>query len=355
MTVAWSSTISAFTITSGITGAASSAAYATGTVATMLGFTSATGAVISAGAVADTPASAMNNAIALNQNWVTFVTLWEPVLADKINFAVWSSAQNSRYMGIIWDTDNQALISGATEPFGVVAQTAQYNGVMAISGDPNMAAYENTTLAALVRNHAAFVSGMVASINFGQRNGRITGAFKSQAGLLPGVGNLQLAQNLLANGYSYYGKYATANQGFVFFYDGNLPGEWLWLDTFIDQVWLNNQFQLALVELLVAVGAISYNEQGYSLVRAALLDPINAALNFGAIQTGVQLSAAQAAEVNAAAGLAIATQIQTQGYYLQVLDPGAQVRGQRKTPIINFWFTDGGAVQQISVASIDIL
>jgi len=40
---------------------------------------------------------------------------------------------------------------------------------------------------------------------------------------------------------------------------------------------------------------------------------------------------------------------------LQVLDPGAQVRGNRGTPVINFWYTDGGAVQQITLASIDIL
>jgi hypothetical protein len=85
------------------------------------------------------------------------------------------------------------------------------------------------------------------------------------------------------------------------------------------------------------------------------MDPINAALAFGTIRTGVTLSAAQISEVNLAAGVDAASVIQTAGYYLQILDPGAQVRGLRGSPIVNFWYSDGGAVQFINMASIDIL
>jgi len=59
--------------------------------------------------------------------------------------------------------------------------------------------------------------------------------------------------------------------------------------------------------------------------------------------------------VNSAAGRKVDDQINQNGYYLQILDPGAQVRGNRGTPVVNFWFTDGGAIQKINVASIDIL
>ena len=51
----------------------------------------------------------------------------------------------------------------------------------------------------------------------------------------------------------------------------------------------------------------------------------------------------------------VSTTLEQQGYYLQILDPGAQVRGNRGTPVINFWYTDGGAVQKITVASIDVM
>ena len=354
--VTWSSTLNAFVVTSGITGVASGAAFATGTLAASLGLTSATGAIISNGDTADTPGSAMGKAVAFTQNFASIVTLWEPVLADKTNFAVWNQGQNSgqdyAYLG--WDTDNQALIQGATEPFGVLVKAANYNGVMCISGDPNVASFNNVTLASALLNTATFVAGAIASINFSQTNGRITIAFKSQSGLLATVRNGQLAQNLLANGYNFYGAYATANQGFTFLYNGQISGEWKWLDPFVDQIYLNSQFQLALMTLLTQIGSIPYNEQGYGMVRAALLDPIQAALNFGAIRSGVVLSAAEQSEVNTAAGLNVASIIQTQGYYLQILDPGATARGLRQTPIVNFYYTDGGAIQQITLASIDM-
>jgi hypothetical protein len=59
--------------------------------------------------------------------------------------------------------------------------------------------------------------------------------------------------------------------------------------------------------------------------------------------------------VNNAAGASVAGTIQSNGYYLQILDPGAQARNARQTPIINLFYTDGGAIQQFSLASIDIL
>jgi hypothetical protein len=100
---------------------------------------------------------------------------------------------------------------------------------------------------------------------------------------------------------------------------------------------------------------VVYNPAGYSLVRSALQGPINAALNFGSIRTGVVLSPAQIAEVNAQAGVDAATQIQNQGYFLQIIDPGATARAARYTPIINFWYADGGAIQSFTVSSIDVL
>jgi len=86
-----------------------------------------------------------------------------------------------------------------------------------------------------------------------------------------------------------------------------------------------------------------------------MIDPIQAALNFGGIRAGVTLSEQQKALVNGAAGVDAAQIIEQQGSYLQILDPGAQVRGNRGSPVINFWYTDGGAVHKINVASTDIL
>lgn len=97
---------------------------------------------------------------------------------------------------------------------GAIAKSLVYDGVMCV--------YNTKEL-------AAFVLGTVAFIDFTRTNGRITAAFKSQSGFVPTVTDQQTAANLLANGYSFYGSYATANDQFNFLYDGNLPGKWKWL------------------------------------------------------------------------------------------------------------------------------
>jgi len=339
-TCAWNAVNSTFTLTSPTTGNSSTITFATGALSDALMFTSATGAILSQGDTVDTPATAMNSVKAASQNWVDFMTLWEPTIGDKGLFADWVNAQNQRFAYVQWDTDAQAIVQGSITCFGAVAKTLAYDGVMSV--------YNTKEL-------AAFVLGSVASIDFSQTNGRITAAFKSQSGFTPTVTDQQIAANLLANGYSFYGSYATANQQFNFLYDGNLPGKWKWLDTFINQVYMNSQFQLALLNLLKSVKSIPYNEDGYSLIRAAMIDPITSAINFGGIRTGVDLSQTQKAQVNQAAGRDVASTLEQQGYYLQVIDPGAQVRGNRGTPVINFWYTDGGAVQKITVASIDVM
>jgi len=366
-TLAWDAVQSAFIFTSTATGATATITYCTGTLAAGLNLTAATGATLSQGAAADTPSTAMSNAVAVNQNWATVSYITELNLAAKEALAAWLDSQDDQYLGVIWDSDTQACVQNASEPFGVVAKAGGYNSVMSIGGDP-AAVPSGSSLAAVCLNIAAFFQGMVAAINFNSTNGRITfGSRSSQsAAVVPSCANLQTYENLLANGYNCYGAFASRTTNFTFFSNGNMPGDFPWADQYVNQIWLNAALQQSLLTLYTTVNSIPYDHYGYGLIRAALIGqpttgssqnsgPINQALSFGAIQTGVVLSSAQAAEVNAAAGLTVAPLIQTNGYYLQILDPGATARNARQTPIINLWYTDGGAVQTINMASIDIL
>jgi hypothetical protein len=268
-TVAWNAVTSTFVFTDATTGASSTITFATGTnnLATNLLLTSASGAQLSQGAVADTPASAMNNAVQNSQNWVTMKTCnWEPTLTQKEAFAAWFNAADDAYLFLAWDSDTQASVQNATEPFGVVAIAAEYNGVACIGGDP-AAVPVGSTLAELVESAADFVAGAIASINFANTNGRVTLTFLSQNGLLPTCANQQTGLNLIANGYNYYGPVSTRNQGFVFFNNSNMPGQFPWIDTFIDDAWMNDQFQVALLSLLTTIGSIPYNASGYGDIR----------------------------------------------------------------------------------------
>ena len=338
--VTWDAVKGAFIVASNTTGASSSITFGSGTISTGLALTSATGAILSQGDTVDTPSTCLDMVKGQNQNWAAFTTLWEPDTATKTLFALWVQNQSQRFTYVAWDTDAQAIVNGSTTAFGVLAKAAAYDGVAVV--------YNTLAL-------ASFVLGTIASIDFARRNARITLAFKSQSGFTPTVTDQQTGDNLIANGYSFYGAYATANDQFNFFYNGQMAGKWKWIDPYVNQIYMNAQFQLALVTLLTNSGAIPYNDAGYSLIRGALIDPITSALNFGGIRAGVKLSQLQKGAVNAAAGLDVASVIENQGYYLQVLDPGAQIRGNRGTPVINFWYTDGGAVQKLVVPSIDIM
>jgi hypothetical protein len=332
----------AFVITSSTTGASSSVGFPTvDSLATGLGLTPAAGAVLSPGAVAAVPATLMASIVALTQNWFTFTTIVEPNDAAKELFAAWVQTTNDSYLYVASDSNVAALSANASSTFGAIVAAAADDGVLVN--------YDTTG-----GDISAFVCGMIASIDFNETAGRITLAYKSQAGLTPQITGATQANNLIGNGYNFYGQYATPNQAFQFYQNGAIAGRWLWTDAYVNQRLLNSALQLALMELLANTKSVPYNNQGYGLIRAAAADPINTALAFGAIQPGVTLSAAQAAEVNVAAGAKIDGVLSTTGYYLQILDPGAIVRGGRGSPKCTLWYTDGGSVQKINLASIDV-
>lgn len=351
-TVTYDSITGAFLVTSGITGVASSMAFATGTLAATLLMTSSTGAIMSQGAAATTPSAFMNTITQVTQNWATFLTIADPDggsgNTQKLAFAAWTNGQNNRYAYLCWDTDQSPTASSnATASLGFLIGTNgnNYSGTALISepsgGDVSY-------------HYAAFTAGFVASLDFTAPNGRATLAYKSQNGLLASVTNLTVANNLESNGYNYYGAAATANQTFLFMYPGSISGPFLWFDSYVNQIWLNNALQLALLNLLTQVKSIPYNQAGYAQLAAACQDPINQAITFGAIRQGVTLSQQQIATVNSTAGKTIDQTLSQQGYYLVITDPGAQARAARQSPFMVLFYMDGQSVQKIVLNSLDV-
>lgn len=349
-TVTYDSLRGGFVITSPTTGVNSSIAAATGTLAADI-LINAGNATLSQGAAAATPAGTMDMVVSVTQNWVTFMTVFDPDEGSepatiKLEFADWvsnsSPAGKERFCYAAWDSDPApANSNSAPSSFGARVAALGYNGVEVI--------YDLSA-----GQKAAFFCGTTASLDPTETQGRITYAFKGQAGLQPDVTSATVADNLIANGYNFYGAYATANDQFSFYQPGSISGSWDWADEYIDQIILNASFQLALVTLLKNTKSIPYNQRGYALLRETMSDPINAGLNFGSIQAGVPLSAQQAQEVNTAAGTKIDTTLSQLGWYLQILPAVAQTRGTRGSPPMTFWYTDGGSIQQITLASIDV-
>jgi hypothetical protein len=352
--VTYNSQLNSFEATSTTTGAASTVSFGTGALSDDLKFTAATGAVLSAGAAAYTPAAAMDAIVAIALNWASFTSTFEPLTADKLAFGTWTSQQSNRYAYVAWDTDVNAVNPGNSTDYGSQAKALGLSGSLPVTGDPAVAAALGITMTDMVRPLAAFVMGYAASLDFDATNGRATLAYRAQGGLVTGVTNATIANTLIGKGYNFYGAYATSSQNFMFMQPGQIGGEFKWADSFFNQIWMNGTFQNTLMSLLANSGSLPYNPQGYSTIESALADPINLALNFGAIRAGVTLSGDQIVAVNAAAGKNIASVVATRGWYLNIVDPGAAARVNRESPNMTFFYADGGSIQKIEMASINI-
>jgi hypothetical protein len=46
--------------------------------------------------------------------------------------------------------------------------------------------------------------------------------------------------------------------------------------------------------------------------------------------------------------------LQSRGWYLKVADANSVTRGVRGSPPMTVWYTDGGSIQKITLASIDV-
>lgn len=336
-------TISAAATPADMTSAAVIATGPTGALAVALKLTAATGATLSQGAAAATASSFMSSVTALTLNWGAFSTVWAASVSDIEGFALWESQQNNRFAYVPWVTD----IASKTYPDTTTAIsyiiTNNYGGVIPIYCD---ATVDPTGLA------AAMALGIIASIDFNRQSGRITMDFKYSDGVPVSVTNQTDATALRRNGFNFVGSWATANSTFTFFNPGSVTGSYKFADEYLNQVYFNSQLQLALMNLLTVMNSIPYNDEGSTTIAQACQDPINQMLTFGAIVPGVTLSSTQIAAVNNAAGAQIDRVLSTRGWYLQVIQPSAQVRAARGTPQITLWYMDGGSVQQITVASI---
>ena len=341
LTVSYDSVSGAFVVTGGTPGVVSSVSFATGSLSTGLLLTAATGAVQSVGIAAGVPATFMAAIVAQTQNFVSFLTTYEPVTAEKVAFAAWASSTGNRYLYIMVDSDVTVTTNANTASAGYAIQQANYAGVCMF--------YSPTDL-----NHGIFVAGAIASIDFTQLNGRTNLCFKGQSGLAAGVTNQQIAAQLMANGYNFYGTYGTANQQFTWLYPGTVTGPFLWLDSFVNEVKLTNDFQLNIMNLLGSLKSIPYNTAGYGLIEASVADTITAALAFGTIRAGVTLSALQKSQVNLAAGTVVDTIIAQRGWYLSVIDASPAVRAARGSPPMAFFYTDGQSLQRVNLASVSV-
>lgn len=337
-TVQYNSNLNAFIITSSQTGETSSISVAEDTAenaASILGLTSETGATVSAGSAALEPSANMNSVVSNSQSWVSFTTMEEQEDNVIEKLSAWVSGMNAEYLYCPYTTKENDTNPNAGSNLPKTLANDNYEGVLLTYGG---------------LDYAVFAMSIGACINWDATNGLVTYAFKSQSGLNPSVDDNTTANNLLSMNVNYYGKWATRNDDFIYYYQGAMiGGNFGFVDAYIGNLWLRNALQVSIMNGLAQVGRVPYNDEGYTTISAWCIDPINRALNNGTIDTGVTLSESQKAQLISEIGSDVSDQINTDGYYLTVSDPGAQARVKRNTPIVGLWYTYGGSVHRLDV------
>lgn len=296
------------------------------------------GGVLSKGAIAQSLTETMEKLVASNSNFFSFAPVWDESETEALELADWCNSNGVRFLYPLLDKTTAGTIANNDNCLG--HKLKDHSGV---------ACMYNT------KELVVFTMSIGACIDPNKQEDRKTWAFKSQDGLAFTCEDKNVAPILLENGYNFYGSYATASNEFKLFQNGQIGGVAKWIDTYYGQVFIKDGLQNAWLGALMNAGTIPYNEGGYSILRAAAQDTINTALTSGFIRQGIELSEAQKAQVNTEAGKNIADTLFTQGYYLQILNPTAQVRAERGTPVVNFWYMDGGSIQKIQGTSTVIL
>ena len=341
-TIAFNSQFNAYILTNATSGASSTLTVPSGDVATALGFNSDF-AVISGGQDANTVTQSMKNLTNRFTNFVTFTTLAEASDADALELAQWATTNYNAgvlYLYVCWDSASANLDPNNT---AVIAEQLKAENVGA-----TCVCYPSYEM-------ASFIMGVTASIAWDQANSTITYAFKHLSGFGANVDKTSDANALDAHNVNYMGNFATRNDNFVLSYNGSMMGDWDWIDTYINAVWLCNALQVQLMAMFKTANRIPYNESGYAKIRSNCKDVINRAINNGVIDLGVNISDAQKSELTTLLGADYSDEIKNNGYYLQIVDATASIRQARKTPSINLVYTYGGAVHKLVVPATAVV
>jgi len=311
-------------------------------VSDILGLTESAGAIISDPHTGNIAISDVMDNICLDtENWLSFTTDWLPDLNSRLEFGAWNSSKynGARFIYCEYDTDGAVLTAASNADFASLAAENGYVAILPIYGQ----------LA-----HAMFALSCGAAVNRAETNGRYALAGKHQAGLPVTIDNSLDFDILITKGYSCYADFATAGNRFRWFQNGAILGPYKWFDALQGHVWLNDNIQVNSASIIDQIKAFPYNNDGFAMIDSALSEAANLALNNGVATRGVMISDSQKNLILAELGQDISDTLFAAGFYNHIVAPTADIRLNRGSPIVRFYYNDGGVIQKIDVISSSI-
>jgi hypothetical protein len=286
----------------------------------------------------------MQTLISQSSNWVSFAKLWGYLEPEDLAFASWAGAQNNgtRFIYVHHGTEINDKNPQSSDDF---ASKIKDNAISATS--INYGSF----------NLAAFVMGVIASINYDTQSGALTLAFKAQSGQPITCDNDSDFEALTGKGFNVYGRDSSANNVFTGYQKGSVSGAYGFTDSLVNHIWLNDSLQVALRNLQNRIAKIPYNDTGLNYIRSSVSEVASKGLFNGVIDKGVELSADLINAVVGETGLPfddIESALFSQGWLLYAALPSSEVRAERGSPDLKFFYCDGGSIQKINLTSMVI-
>ena len=339
LTVEYNGVLNFFQISNGVTGSISSMGFATATpLATLLGWTNASGAYLSQGTGVMTPAQNMSF---LQDYLLDTFNIWavdnlgDETEATNLAIAEWVSTVGANtYAFLAWD--NEVALTLANDTTSLQYQITQLGYV-------NTAVVYNSPIYC-----ALIASAFAASVDaFGNYVG-ITACFKSQAGLPYSVDTTAVAQAMIAKGVNFYGNYSLATAGYSFLQPGAISGSYLFIDNLAAAVWIGRNVQLNLFNLLTTVGQVSNDTQGYGEIDGQINNVMALAIPNKLVVVGQSFSQSTANQILTKYGVPIST-ITNNGYAIAQTPSSEAQRAARTTPPWYLIYCKDSAIQVIPV------
>lgn len=304
---------------------------------------------IEAGAVVSSPSKGMTLAKNLDAitsttaNWTQFTTLHslEEMYKDKAldaakELSAWADIYDDAVF-VFWSNDKR-MVDPLTQKGSIAANLhGLYNCTICVYSESAKTAATVLAYPATIKWDA--VQGV--KVLFG----------KAASGVPAIVTTEEEARALDKIGVTYIGQFATRNAEFTFANSGALTSSMYgYYDVLIGQIWFKAKCQRACMDGFASVNRVPYNAKGFSMIEAWLADPIEAAKKVGVIDTGLRLSNAQKAQILQETGSStVLSDLENNGYWLQVEAPEANVRAKRGSPTMNLLVTYAGSVQKIEL------
>ena len=354
-TVTYDTVTNGFTVTFAYSGAntvgyiTASGSGSTDQLAQKMLITQATGAVLSQGLAAQTPAQVMTAVTNLTNNFATFVPNFDINIsgyAIVLGLIAWAQSQTYFFLPLFYD-----YLGGGTEPITAPMRQA------IIDGGYGQRSVNPWTVSAnemdMIVNPAAItlpfaVAGVVASYNFNTTNGLIQLNATTFTGITPVITN-QPDLSLLLNtfGTNSYCNLNTRNNNFQWFETGSIGGNYGWIDTIVGYMWLADQCQVQLATLMQNLPSIPYDN--LSQINATL-DPIfQQGLSNGVVQKNIPLSPTQQQELISQVGYNFAPIMYNNGYYIPNITASANDIANRTLSNVSAWYTYAGGPVYVTV------